>query len=88
MDSAGRLVLPKAVRDRAQLSPGLPIEVRVVDGRVELEPACARVIVEERGGFWVASPMEATPVLTQDQVEATIDAIRLPAAGAAKDDEG
>lgn len=39
MDAAGRLVLPKAVRERAQLSPGVPIEVRVVDGHVELVAA-------------------------------------------------
>ncbi len=86
MDAAGRLVLPKAVRDRAQLAPGVPIEVRVVDGRVELEPACARVTIEKRGGFWVASPVDATPVLTQDQVDAAVDAIRVPTGGAGRDD--
>ncbi len=79
MDSAGRLVLPKAIRERAGLASGVPIEVRVVDGRVELEPACARVSVERRGGFWVASPAAAVPLLTQADVEATIDALRAPA---------
>lgn len=76
MDAAGRLVLPKAIRERAQLSPGLPIEVRVVDGRVELEPAAARVTLERRGGLWVAAPVDPLPTLTQDQVDATIDAAR------------
>ena len=42
MDAAGRLVLPKAIRERAQLVAGRPLEVRVVDGRVEIEPACLR----------------------------------------------
>jgi len=79
MDAAGRIVLPKIVRDRAQLAPGIPLEVRVVDGRVEIEPACAQVTVEKKGGVWVAMPAAPAPTLTQDQVDATIDAVRVPA---------
>ena len=71
--------MPKAIRDRAQLTPGVPIEVRVVDGKVELEPASAAVSIEKRGGLWVAVPADPLPALTQDQVDATIDAVRLPA---------
>lgn len=77
MDIAGRIVLPKAARDRADLKPGIEIEVRVVDGRIELEPATARVTVEKHGGFWVATPVEQVPVLTPEVVAATIDAVRL-----------
>ena len=80
MDAAGRLVLPKAIRERAQLAPGVPLQVRVVDGRVELEPAFATVAIEKRGGVWVASPAAPPPVLTQDEVDATIDAVRVPPA--------
>ena len=54
MDAAGRVVLPKAIRERAQLRPGAPLEVRVVDGRIELEPAHAKVRVEKKGDVWVA----------------------------------
>lgn len=79
MDSAGRIVLPKAVRERAQLSPGIPLEVQVVDGRVVIEPASARIVVEDRGGLWVAAPLEPAPVLTQDQVDATVESLRAPA---------
>lgn len=86
IDAAGRIVLPKAVRERAQLVPGVPIEVRVVDGRVELEPAPASVTIEKRGGLWVAVPNEPTPVLTEDQVNATIDAVRVPVEATAGDD--
>jgi len=76
MDSAGRVVLPKAARDRAELKPGVAIEVRVVDGRIELEPATARVTVGKQGGFWVATPVEDVPVLAQEVVATTIDAVR------------
>lgn len=77
MDSAGRVVLPKAARERADLKPGVAIEVRVIDGRIELEPAAARVTVGKHGGFWVATPVEGVPALAHDEVETTIDAVRL-----------
>jgi AbrB family looped-hinge helix DNA binding protein len=78
IDHAGRLVLPKAARDRARLVPGMPLDVRVVDGRIEIEPAPARVTVEKRGGFWVAQPAEPVPVLTGETVERTIEELREP----------
>jgi AbrB family looped-hinge helix DNA binding protein len=86
MDAAGRLVLPKAVRERAQLTPGAPIEVRVVDGRVELEPAYAQVKIEKRGDFWVAAPVNPTPALTHEEVEATVEALRVPLTDAVGED--
>lgn len=69
MDRAGRLVLPKAVRKRAGLVAGMPLEVRVVDGRVEIEPATTRVTVKKKGGFWIAEPMDELPVLRQEEVD-------------------
>ena len=78
IDHAGRIVLPKAARERARLVPGMPLEVRVVDGRIEIEPAPARVTVEKRGGFWVAQPVDAVPTLTQETVERTIEELREP----------
>jgi AbrB family looped-hinge helix DNA binding protein len=84
MDSAGRIVLPKAARDRADLKPGAEIEVRVIDGRIELEPATARVTIGKHGGFWVATPAEGVPNLTADEVETTIDAVRLRSLSAAR----
>lgn len=77
MDSAGRVVLPKAIRERAQLAPGAKLDVRVIDGRVELEPVYADVTIEKRGSFWVAVPKgRHKGVVTQEQVNATVDAIR------------
>ena len=86
IDHAGRLVLPKAARQRARLVPGMPLEVRVVDGRIEIEPAPARVTVEKRGGFWVAQPVDAVPTLTQDAVDRTIEELREPLDPAAEPD--
>ncbi|HYE88512.1 MAG TPA: AbrB/MazE/SpoVT family DNA-binding domain-containing protein [Vicinamibacterales bacterium] len=86
IDGAGRLVLPKAARDRARLVPGMPLEVRVVDGRIEIEPAPARVTVEKRSGFWVAQPADSVPVLSHDTVERAIEELREPLDPAASAD--
>lgn len=80
MDSAGRIVLPKAARQRAGLTPGTPLEVRVVDGRIEIEPAPARVTIEQRDGFWVAAVSESLPPLTQERVDQTVESLRVPLA--------
>jgi len=78
MDRAGRIVLPKAARERAGLVAGMPLEVRVVDGRVEIEPVAARVTVEKKSGIWVATPVEKPPVLRQADVDRSIDELRAP----------
>jgi AbrB family looped-hinge helix DNA binding protein len=38
VDSKGRVVLPKAVRERLGITPGSEVEVREEDGRVVVEP--------------------------------------------------
>ena len=80
IDQAGRLVLPKAARERAGVVPGMPLEIRVVDGRIEIEPAASRVTVQKKGGVWIAAPVEDLPVLRQQDVERTIDQLRAPEA--------
>ncbi len=76
IDSAGRLVIPKAVRDAAGIRPGTPLEVRFRDGRIEIEPAPIDVTIESVGGVAVASAREPVPVLSADLVTATRDALR------------
>ena len=38
MDASGRLVLPKAIRDRLNLANGASMRAEVVAGRIELTP--------------------------------------------------
>lgn len=73
IDSAGRLVIPKAVREAAGIQPGMPLEVRYRDGRIEIEPTPLDVTIETMDGIAVASPAECVPVLSADTVEATRD---------------
>lgn len=44
MDASGRLVLPKAVRDRLNLRGGARLRAEVVAGHVELVPLPATVL--------------------------------------------
>lgn len=76
IDGAGRLVIPKALRDAAGIRPGQPLEARLRDGRIEIEPAPIAVELVERQGVLVAEPLEETPVLTVDAVNAALDRLR------------
>jgi AbrB family looped-hinge helix DNA binding protein len=72
IDSAGRLVIPKRIREQAGMTPGSEIDVRFCDGHVELEAAAVEVMLEERDGFLVAVPTGPAPVLTNEMVTALI----------------
>ena len=77
MDAAGRLVLPKEIRDAAQLEPGVPLSVTFHDGRVEIEPVPREVRLVRKGRFTVMVPVdEGGPPLTADVVRETLEAIR------------
>ncbi len=58
MDSVGRLVIPKKVRQAAGLQPGMPLEVKCRDGRVEIEPVPIKLRFVRRGKFLVAMPKQ------------------------------
>ncbi len=76
IDPAGRLVIPKPIRDAAGLRPGEPLEIRVHDGRVEIEPAPVEVRIEMRDGVAVAVPAGPVPAITAYDVEAIRRRIR------------
>lgn len=52
IDPAGRLVLPKSIRDSLKLSPGDELEVELVGNEVILRPAQSAGVQKERG-VWV-----------------------------------
>lgn len=76
IDASGRVVIPKAARESANLEPGTKLTVRVTDGRVELEPAPREVRVVKRGRILVAEASEPAGKLTEATVRGTIEAIR------------
>lgn len=76
MDKAGRLVIPSEIRREAGLQPGMPLEIRVDDGRIQIEPKPMEVRVERRGNWAVAVPVHPVPPMDHKVVERTIRKIR------------
>lgn len=76
IDAAGRLVIPKDIRREAGLRPGMSLDVRVREGRVEIEPAPIKIKLERRGRLLVAVPQESVPPLTAEVVEETRRKVR------------
>jgi len=76
IDSAGRLVIPKAVREAAGIGPGTALAICFRDGRIEIEPAPLAVAIDDVGGVAVASAMKPVPVLSAESVAATRDRLR------------
>jgi len=72
IDSSGRLVLPKAVRDEAGIEPGMTLRLWVHEGKIEIEPAPRDVRIVQKGHLWIAVPLEEGPPLE----EATVEAVR------------
>ena len=77
IDSAGRVVIPKALRDRLQLGRGRAVEISERDGRIEIEVVSTPMSLVKRGGRGVvAVPDGKLPPLTDEVVRATIERTR------------
>jgi len=76
IDSAGRIVIPKSLRDRLGLSAGEPLEIRECDGRIEIEPAPTPLTLSKRRHGHVAVAESELPPLTDEIVRATLERIR------------
>jgi AbrB family looped-hinge helix DNA binding protein len=76
IDAAGRVVVPKALRDALGLRPGQLLELEARDGRLEIEVAATPMRLEDRDGVVVAVPLEPLPPLTADQVRETLEQTR------------
>ena len=81
IDEAGRVVLPEELREAAGLSPGMEVEVRLSDGRIEIEPETTGEtlpvkLVRRPGGLLVAVPLVDVEPLTTEDVQRTLGALR------------
>lgn len=76
IDAAGRLVLPREIRDQAKLVPGMPLRIAFRDGRIEIEPAPREVRIVRKGRLRVAVPVEDGSVLKSDAVRETTASVR------------
>jgi AbrB family looped-hinge helix DNA binding protein len=77
IDAAGRIVIPKAVRDAAGLEAGAEIEVGLRDGVIEIAPAPVPMRVARRAnGVAVVEADAEMPTLTVDVVRETLERTR------------
>ena len=76
IDAAGRLVVPKALREMLGLHAGQILEVRAGDGRLEVEIAPTPLQLKRRGKGLVAVPDEVLPPLTAEIVRETLERVR------------
>lgn len=76
IDGAGRVVIPKAVREQAGLEAGVEIEVQFRDGRVELEPATIPMHLVKRGNHATIEAEGEMPTLTSADVRTVLEHVR------------
>lgn len=76
IDAAGRLVVPKELRDALGLVAGQQLDVRLVDSRIEIEAAPVPMRLEKRGDSYVVVPSQRLPTLTADQVHEVLERTR------------
>jgi AbrB family looped-hinge helix DNA binding protein len=71
IDAAGRLVVPKPLRERLGLVPGVELEMEAVDGHLEVSvPSRVRLEEGPEGIRFVADP---TDTLDADEVRGVIE---------------
>ena len=75
IDSAGRIVVPKSIRDQAELRPNMPLTIQCRDGRIEIEPA-ARPVTRVKKGRVAVAIAEQSPPLTTETVRRTQQRLR------------
>jgi AbrB family looped-hinge helix DNA binding protein len=76
IDRAGRVVIPKAMREALGLAGGGSVEVTVRDGRIEIEPTSVSMRVVDADGYPVIQAESELPPLTAEMVRATVEHVR------------
>jgi AbrB family looped-hinge helix DNA binding protein len=76
IDAAGRIVIPKPLRERLGLTAGEPLHLRERDGRLEIEPEPTPMKLVRRKRGVVAVPQRPLPALSDDVVRETLERSR------------
>ena len=76
IDPAGRIVVPKALRDELGLTGGQELEIVARDGRLEVEIPPTTMHLERRGRGRGRGARRDLPALTAGQVRETLERIR------------
>jgi AbrB family looped-hinge helix DNA binding protein len=73
IDKAGRIVLPKPLRDELQLEPGVTLEIESSGEELTLRPVRGQFPLRKKQGVWVFRSGEP---LSGDEVEKTLRKVR------------
>lgn len=73
LDKAGRIVLPKPVRDELQVGPGDSLEVESSEDKIILRPARGKGRMRKEHGVWV---FDSGRPLSAEVVRKTIEQVR------------
>lgn len=76
IDGAGRVVIPKPLRDALGLTAGQILEIAERDGRLEIVPAPTPMRLVDDGDGVVAVADADMPVLTGEMVRDTLERTR------------
>lgn len=71
LDKAGRIVLPKPVRDKLRLQPGDNLAVETADDSITLRPIRPQSSIRKKRGIWVYHGQ-----LPNDSIVDLIDQVR------------
>ena len=73
IDKAGRIVLPKSVRDQLQLAPGDALDLEIEGDRVLLSPVRAPAGLHKEMGIWVYRSGKPADMPVSELIEADRD---------------
>lgn len=76
IDSAGRVVIPKPLRDELGIDGPGELELTARDGHLELDVPDVPAHVEVRNGFAIIVPEQPMKPLTVEDVRATLERVR------------
>jgi AbrB family looped-hinge helix DNA binding protein len=73
IDKAGRIVVPKPLRDALQLEPGVTLEIESSGEELTLRPVRGQAPLRKKQGVWVFRSGEP---LSTDEVDKTLRRVR------------
>jgi AbrB family looped-hinge helix DNA binding protein len=76
IDSAGRVVIPKSLREAIGLGDGGEVEIQLADGALLVAPPTVRKRIEDRDGRATIVAEEELPPLSDHVVRDVLDSIR------------
>lgn len=76
IDRAGRIVVPKTLREALELAPGQEPDIAAREGRLEIQPSTTPMTLRPTYDGPVAVPQAQLPPLTADLVRDTLEQVR------------